>query len=48
MKVLEFIKNFNEQKVQNTKIAPNAVSEFLKKELEKYAEIDFDCLDEDK
>lgn len=34
MKVVEFIKNFNEKKIQNTKVAPNAVSEFLKKELE--------------
>lgn len=34
MKVNEFIKGFNENKVMNTKVNPNAVSEYIKKELE--------------
>lgn len=34
MKVIEFIENFKAKKVMNTQIAPNAVGEYLKKELE--------------
>lgn len=34
MKIKEFIDNFKEKKIMNTKIAPDAVSEYLKKELE--------------
>ena len=34
MKVQNFIDNFKEKKIMNTKIAPDAVSEYLKKELE--------------
>ena len=34
MKVNEFIENFKSKKVINTQIAPNAVSEYIKKELE--------------
>lgn len=34
MKILEFIEKFNNDKVVNSKINPNAVSEYLKKELE--------------
>jgi hypothetical protein len=34
MKVIEFIENFKAKKVMNTQITPNAVGEYLKKELE--------------
>ena len=34
MKILEFVEKFNNDKVVNSKINPNAVSEYLKKELE--------------
>ena len=34
MTIKEFIDNFKEKKIMNTKIAPDAVSEYLKKELE--------------
>lgn len=34
MKVNEFIENFKTKKIMNTQIAPNAVSEHIKKELE--------------
>lgn len=34
MKVIEFIEKYKNDKIMNTKIAPNAVSEYLKKELE--------------
>ena len=34
MKVQNFIDNFKSKKITNTKIAPDAVSEYLKKELE--------------
>ena len=34
MKVIEFIENFKSKKIQNTQIAPNAVSEYIRKELE--------------
>ena len=34
MKVNEFIENFKAKKIMNTQIAPNAVSEYIKKELE--------------
>ena len=34
MKITEFIENFKSKKVMNTQIVPNAVSEYIKKELE--------------
>lgn len=34
MKVTEFIANFKANKIQNTQINPNAVSEYIKRELE--------------
>ena len=34
MKISEFIDNFKEKKIMNTKVAPDAVSEYIKKELE--------------
>ena len=34
MKILEFIETYHNQKIQNTKIAPNAVSEYLRNTLE--------------
>ena len=34
MKINEFIENFKTKKVMNTQISPNAVSEYIKKELE--------------
>lgn len=34
MKINEFIEKYKNAKVQNTKVAPNAVSEYLQKELE--------------
>lgn len=41
MKVAEFVKNFQESKIMNTKINPNAVSDYLNKELEIKAYIPF-------
>lgn len=34
MKIVEFIENFKNANVQNTKLSPNAVSEYLRKTLE--------------
>lgn len=34
MKIVEFIEGFKNAKVQNTKVSPNAVSEYLRKNLE--------------
>lgn len=34
MKILEFIENFKSKKIANTQLNPNAVNEYLKKELE--------------
>ena len=34
MKVVEFVEKFKNDKVTNSKVAPNAVSDYLKKELE--------------
>jgi len=34
MRILDFITNFKENKVQNTQLNPNAVSEYIKRELE--------------
>ena len=34
MKVIEFVQKFQQDKIQNTKINPNAVSEYLKNVLE--------------
>ncbi len=34
MKIIEFVEKFNNDKVTNSKINPNAVSDYLKKELE--------------
>ena len=36
MKVQKFVNDFIEKKITNTKIAPDAVSEYIKKELEKF------------
>lgn len=41
MKVLEFINDFNEKKVQNTKINDHAVSDYLKEKLEIKAYVPF-------
>lgn len=41
MKVAEFVKNFQERKIVNTKVNPNAVSDYLNKELEIKAYIPF-------
>lgn len=34
MKITEFVQNFNSKKITNTKLAPNAVQEYIAKELE--------------
>ena len=34
MKIIEFVKDFQDKKIQNTKLNENAVSDYLKKELE--------------
>lgn len=34
MKIAEFVKNFQDRKIINTKVNPNAVSEYITKELE--------------
>lgn len=34
MKILDFVSNFKNKKIQNTKTAPNVVSGYIKKELE--------------
>ena len=34
MKVIEFIQKFKEAKIANSKVAPNAIGDYLKKELE--------------
>lgn len=34
MKIIEFVENFNAARVQNTKINPNAVSEYLREKLD--------------
>ena len=34
MKVQKFVNDFIEKKIMNTKVAPDAVSEYIKKELE--------------
>ena len=41
MKINEFIKNFQDRKIMNTKVNPNAVSEYLRKELEIQSYIPF-------
>lgn len=41
MKILDFINGFKEKKVMNTQINPNAVSEYIKKELEVKTYIPF-------
>jgi hypothetical protein len=41
MKIAEFIENFKSKKVMNTQIAPNAVGEYIKKELEVKSYIPF-------
>ena len=41
MKILDFINGFKEKKVMNTQINPNAIGEYIKKELEVKAYVPF-------
>ena len=41
MKILDFINGFKEKKVMNTQINPNAIGEYIKKELEVKAYLPF-------